>query len=372
MMEVRTVNTGVITDASEVTAAWLEAVLRAFGALRAGRVTSIEVQGDEATWSHNARIVPCYSHDATGEHPAALFLKMVQNAAFGPSEVQYAARDYAGLADAPVPRCYDARYDAERRAYHLLLEDLGATHTNTWELPVTPAFVAALGDALAALHAHRWTPAQLAPIGADLPGTAEIERYMAHISQGLAPLLDIGGEDVRPEWRALLPRIFAQHPGLMRERARDPHGLCLVHGDVNPGNILAPRVAGGRVYIVDRQPFDWSLTVWLGVSDLAYLMCSFWSEATRRAHETPLLRAYHDGLLRRGVTGYPWDRLWRDYRLTAVQSVYVAVEWCVLPEDRERMRWLWSAELRRAMAAFEDLGCAELLEETEHEDTKAG
>lgn len=35
---------------------------------------------------------------------------------------------------------------------------------------------------------------------------------------------------------------------------------------------------------------------------------------------------------------YPWAQLLRDYRLCAVQSVYVAVEWLVLEGDRPRMR----------------------------------
>jgi thiamine kinase-like enzyme len=136
--------------------------------------------------------------------------------------------------------------------------------------------------------------------------------------------------------------------------------MCLVHGDVNPGNILAPRAEPGRIYLIDRQPFDWSLIAWLGVSDLAYLLCSFWPEETRRRFELPILRHYHAALAARGVAGYSWERLWDDYRLCAVQSVYVAVEWCVLAEDRERMRWLWTLELRRAMAAFAELRCREL------------
>lgn len=351
---------GVISDARQVTAGWLDGVLRAAGALTHGGVAEVSAEGEQATWSHNARLVVRYSADAAGERPDALFLKMVQHAEFGPSEVHYATRDYAGLAGSPVPRCYDARYDPAEPAYHLLMEDLSASHANCWQRPVTTALAEAIGAALAALHAHRWAPARVAEVAAPADDAA-IGRYLAHIEQGLAPLLAVGGDDLRPEWRELLPRIVEAMPRRMRERARDPRGICLVHGDVNSGNILAPRAADGPVFLVDRQPFDWSLTVWLGASDPAYLMCTFWDEADRRAHEEPLLRAYHRELLARGVQGYPWERLWDDYRLAAVQSVYVAVEWCVLEQDRERMRWLWSMELRRAMAAIADLRCAELL-----------
>lgn len=350
----------VITDAGQVSPAWLEAALRRAGALDTGGVEAVEAQGERATWSHNARVGVRYRPGSSGALPEALFLKMCRGDEFGPSEVHYYTRDYAGLADGPLVRCYDARYAERPRAYHLLLDDLSATHANMWERPVTPPLVQALAEGLAALHAHRWTPSRLAEIGAAPAGPKDIERYLAHIRRGLAPLLAVGGDDVAPEWRQLLPEIFAHHPRLMLARCRDPRGICLVHGDVNPGNILAPRAGVGPVYIVDRQPFGWSLTAWLGVSDIAYLLCSFWEPDVRREIELPLLRHYHEELVRRGVRDYSWEQLWQDYRLAAVQAVYVAVEWCVLEEDRERMRWLWSAELRRAFAAFEDLRCREL------------
>ena len=73
-----------------------------------------------------------------------------------------------------------------------------------------------------------------------------------------------------------------------------------------------------------------------------------------------MLRHYHEGLVRRGVGDYPWDRLVRDYRLCAVQSIYVATNWCVLEEDRVKMRWVWLPQLKRSLEAFKDLRCDEL------------
>ncbi len=64
--------------------------------------------------------------------------------------------------------------------------------------------------------------------------------------------------------------------------------------------------------------------------------------------ELSILRHHHEQLTRRGIVDYSWQQLVYDYRLAAVQSVYVAVEWCVLEEDRTRMRWLWEQQLRRS------------------------
>jgi hypothetical protein len=268
-------------------------------------------------------------------------------------------RDYVDLLDAPIPRCYDAQFSAAPRAYHILMEDLSATHTNTWERPPTLEYGCAVAEALAALHARWWGAERLRAHGG-MPGQPEIERYIGHTRQGLEPMIDALGETLDPAWRQALLDIFANHPARMVERTRDSSGFTLVHGDVNPGNILAPHDAPGPVYLVDRQPFDWSLTTWLGASDLAYMIVHRWERELRRAWELPILRHYHEQLTRRGIVDYSWEQLVYDYRLAAVQSVYVAVEWCVLEEDRTRMRWLWEQQLHKAMTAFFDLRCAEL------------
>jgi len=173
-------------------------------------------------------------------------------------------------------------------------------------------------------------------------------------------MIETLGDTLDPAWRRALVEIFARHPAQMLERTRDSTGFTLIHGDPNPGNILAPIDGAGPVYLVDRQPFDWSLTTWLGVGDMAYVMVHWWESERRRELELPILHHYHAALERRGVAGYAWEQLLRDYRLTAVQSVYVATEWCVLEEDRTRVRWNWEPQLRKAMTAFFDLQCVGL------------
>jgi len=351
-----------ITHAGQVTTDWLTDALSGSGALRTGRVRDLGVDAEPSVWSQIVRLRPRYTDDATGDLPAALVLKICagEHAVFGPSEVLYYTRDYVGLAGAPIPRCHDARFSDTPRAYHVLMDDLSATHTNTWKMEPTLERGLAAAEALATLHAHRWGPERLHPIGAGMPGREEIARYLDHIRPGLQPLLALLGDALDPTGRDALHDVFAHHPALLCTRALDTTGFTLVHGDVNPGNILAPRVGRGRVYLVDRQPFDWSLTTWLGVSDLAYMMVHWWDGTLRRRWELPILRRYHEALGRRGVSGYAWDRLLLDYRLCAVQSLYVAVEWLVLEADRTRMRWVWEPQLHKAMAAFFDLRCAGL------------
>jgi hypothetical protein len=170
----------------------------------------------------------------------------------------------------------------------------------------------------------------------------------------------LAAAQIDPSWRAAIHEIFEHHPALMHRRARDRRAFTLIHGDVNPGNFLAPITGSGGTYLIDRQPFAWSLTWWQGVSDLAYLMVHWWGSVLRRRHEWDVLRAYHAGLERRGVHTYGWEQLVEDYRLCAVQSVYVPAAWCVEEWGLTQVGWVWRPQLQKAMTAFFDLRCAEL------------
>ena len=351
----------VMTDAGQVTAAWLTEALRRSGALTAGAVAAVEVKAEESTWSSSVRLRPTYTPDVAGRLPTALFLKLCNGAGFiGQSEVDYYTRDYVGLTDAPLVTCYDAQYDPASGAYHILLDDLSPTHQATWDVTPTLAYGQALARGLARLHAYRWTPEQRAAIGAAMPDAAKLGRYVEVARAGLEPMLaDVAG-DIEPRWATLWRDVFDWHPPRMVERARNPAGFTVVHGDANPGNILAPIQGEAQIYLVDRQPFDWSLTVWLGASDLTYMMVTYWETEVRRALEMDVLREYHEELGRRGVSDYTWDELLADYRLCVAQAIYVPTEWCSTEQGRREMKWVWWRELQRAMAAFDDWRCYQL------------
>ena len=135
---------------------------------------------------------------------------------------------------------------------------------------------------------------------------------------------------------------------------QDPQGFTLVHGDANLGNILSPHEGSGKTYLIDRQPFDWSLVIWPGVSDLAYFLGLWWQTEPRRQWEIPVLHHYHACLRQHGITDYAWDQLLWDYQLTLIQGLYIAAEWCILESDRIAMKWVWFRHLQRSMAAFFD------------------
>jgi len=291
-----------------------------------------------------------YAGESTG--PQSLFLKLCDGT-FGRSEVDYYRKDYPQLRDAPLPFCYDAVY--EDGAYHLLLEDLSATHRNRWDVEPTPGFGAAAATAVARLHGHVWGAARIESAGYRPLDEAQLNRYLAYVEQGRAPMLDELRKDGNVEAVRIAERLFDMLPGAMLRRASDGDDIALVHGDLNPGNILTPLSGddASDVRLIDRQPFDWSLTNWVGPSDLAYMMVLWWPVERRRLYELDVLRAYRQELLRQGVD-YAWERLLDDYRLSALQCIYVPASWCIDDRERVDMKWLWTSELERTLAFDRD------------------
>jgi thiamine kinase-like enzyme len=134
-------------------------------------------------------------------------------------------------------------------------------------------------------------------------------------------------------------------------RLKSARGLTLTHGDAHTWNFLIPRAPeAGRVYLIDWQ-------LWhphVGARDLAFMMTIFWYPERRARTELPLLRRYHEKLSEGGVRGYSWD----DYRWSAVRNIFIPLG----QRARGMAARYWWSNFERAVLAFEDLRCAELIE----------
>lgn len=348
-----------------MTTRWLTAILTQSGALRAGHVVAFEADTGGGNWSSNARLALTYSADARGERPSSLFLKLVDTDTgdgefFLPSEVTYYTRDYINLPDAPLVRCYDAAYDAAINRYHLLLDDLSDTHEAAYDLVPNLAHGMAFAEATAILHAHWWGERRLRAYDAPFHNAAHIRRFVTMGQPGIKHVLGKFGEKLKPHWPGQINRIFEKLPERLVSRAQDRTHFTRIHGDPNQGNILVPKVGERPLYLIDQQPFDWSLTTWLGAYDLAYLISIFWKTEWRRELELPMLRHYHGALMERGVSGYTWEHLFDDYRLCVALGVAVAVEYM---RDGGDPQWLSFrlGMVQRTLTAFDDLNCVEML-----------
>jgi hypothetical protein len=346
-----------------VTPDWLTRALTRSGALTGGQVVSCAIDARDRILSTSYRIRIAYSEGSTGDMPRRLFLKTVnadqEDEFFGSSEIDYYVRDYAGVDCAPLVRCYDGAFSAEQRRYHLLLDDLSDSHVEAKTKTPTLEYGLALAEALACLHAHWWGAGRIAESGDRLPSAGQINRFVEIAAPGAGHIIREFGDRLKPHWPQTMVELIERHPRAMTARTRDGNGFALIHGDVNRTNILVPREGVRPLYIIDRQPFDWSLTVWLAAYDLAYAVVLDWEIEVRRRHEMAILRHYYDHLIARGVRDYAWERLVDDYRLSAAICVYVAIEWCRGGINREWTH-IWLPKLQNSLTACDDLNCREL------------
>lgn len=357
-----------ISHPGEISTDWLTAVLVNSGALNRGYVADFDLKNGSGNWSTNVRLKLRYSADALGERPTSLFLKLTQTningETFDDSEVTYYTRDYIGVSEAPLVRCYDAEYSADQHRYHLLLADVSETHTEAYNKTPTLEYGLALADGLAAMHAHWWGTARLAQAGAAIHNAAFIHRFVAIAEPGIQHVLPRFTDQLPPGGADLIRSVFARHPQALIERARDSSNFTLIHGDAGCYNILTPRLGDRPVYLIDRQPFSWSFTTWMGVFDLFYIMVLDWDPAFCRQIEIPILRHYLARLQELGVQDYTWQQLWDDYRLCAAMGVYIAVEYSRAGVIEDSVRY-WLPRLQRSLKAIEDLDCLALCPPTE-------
>ncbi|MBZ0289802.1 MAG: ecdysteroid 22-kinase family protein, partial [Anaerolineae bacterium] len=216
-------------------------------------------------------------------------------------------------------------------------------------------------EGLAAMHAHWGGRERLEKGGEPIQSPEQIMRYVDIARPGAGHILNNCADQFKAHWPDLIWEVYEKHPAAMIDRTADGHGFTLIHGDANCTNILVPKAADANrpIYILDRQPFDWSLTTWLGTYDLMYALVLDWDTEIRRALEKTVLQHYHDELIRHGVEHYSWEQLWHDYRLTIPLGIYIGTEWCrgqFYPDTMAR----WMSILQSTLTAMDDLECASL------------
>lgn len=355
-----------IFSAEQVTPEWLTGVLREQRSLAQVQVASVTAGPARATFGSCAwQLRVSYAPDTLSGVPWRLFLKVSNPALapgqFDPRKLAQEVSFYADIAPAmaapfTIP-CWDAAWEPETGAAHILLEDVSETHAAGSD-PLHPGHAEQAIDCLARLHAFWWDHPRLGQVTGGLPTWEERMQDCRDTADSTVAFMAALGDDLHPRWRGLYERVLPALPGLCRRQAAG-RNLTLIHGDAHLGNFLFARnPSGGHTYLADWQ--FWHATI--GGADLAFMMAAEWEPEIRRRLEGRLLRRYHDGLLAHGVHGYTWGQCLDDYRLSVIQmSLFIPVwRWAV---------FRWAPDLgavHRSLTAFEELGCADLLETAPH------
>ncbi|GLH82328.1 aminoglycoside phosphotransferase [Bradyrhizobium sp. SSBR45G] len=340
----------------------LTEVLRKSPGLAHIRVADVVVESAQTTvLSEIMRLGLAYDGDAPGA-PRSLVLKTGRadrrgNAHWDAGRQEVAFYDQVAAAK-PCPqllRCFDAAWDAETRAWHILLEDLSATHlvATAWPLPPNPEQCAQMLRARARLHAAWWDDPRLGASVGVLQDDSAIDAGLQQFDRSFAGFVDRFGHLLPAERRRLVERLIANGRRLHTHH-RSHRNMTIVHGDSHVWNIFLPRDGGDDVRI-----FDWDCwRVDVAADDLAYMMALHWYPDRRQQMERALLDDYHVALTESGVTGYDRAALAEDYRL--------AVLWQATTPIGQAMSnippLIWWNNLERIFLAVDDLGCRDLLD----------
>lgn len=248
--------------------------------------------------------------------------------------------------DVPLPRCWYAEADNERRQGLILLDDLVAAEA-TFGDPTEPwpiDRVAAGLEVQARWHAQTWgwNPVRFPwlHVGSwirnplkTLLGEANWQR--AFSSTDVAQRIPAGLHD-----RALVERAFHT-----MWRLDDQAGIpCMIHSDPHIGNTYITR---------DGQPgfLDWqSASLAPAMDDASYFLVGALTVPDRRAHEKHLLSHYLEVLGAQLGQKQDFDQAWLDYRRHAMHGFI----WAVVPPDMQQPACV-TAMTDRYVAAIEDL-----------------
>lgn len=352
----------------DLTPAWLTAALRAHGVLGAGRVVDVaheEIGQGLGVMALLYRLTPRYDG---GEGPATLVAKLgsqheqTRQVARGYRFYEREVAIYRDLADRlrlNPPHAYAARHDPDSDDFVVLMRDLGDHRVCSQVEGCSVEDALRVADVLASHHAEWWMSADLAALPyMQMPGDAPYPQFHAQATkEAWTACADAFAHVVPASLHRVAERWADIGPRMMEDTANYP--WTFAHGDVRLDNVFFDD-HGSSLSLV-----DWQIGFrTAGAFDVAYFLCQSLTVDDRRANEERILRAYHQSLVERGVTGYSWDDCWSDYVRSAMFSFcYPLTAGASLDLVNERAVELVAAMFERVSTAIVDLDATRYLPE---------
>jgi Ecdysteroid kinase-like family len=340
----------------------LTTVLRRAGVLGRGEVVDVAVETSRDTLISRIMRLRLTYDGADSESPTHVFFKTSHEGVeatireLGRKEVAF--YDVVASITPPglLPRYYGGLAEPER-PWHLILEDLTASHAALGDWPVPPPLEKwyAIVVAHARFHAFWWDHERLGvSVGAFADDAGQLERNLAAFPKEVATFADRLGDRLSADRKRIYERLIAATPRLAG-RYRTHRNMTIIHGDAHVWNALLPRDHS----VNDVRLIDWDAwRIGTATGDLAYMIAVHWFPDWRRRYERDSLLRYHDALLAGGVRGYSFDALWEDYRHSVLWNIATPM-W---QANHGLGPWIWWHHLDRIMSAVHDLGCLDLLD----------
>jgi aminoglycoside phosphotransferase (APT) family kinase protein len=341
---------------ADVTPQWLGSVLHAD--VRGVDVVPIGTGQTGATY----RLTVTYA-GGDGDLPATFAVKLPsqdetvrERVALGYRSEHAFYTQVASLVQVPIPEHFHCEISEDGGDFVLLLADMAPAVQGDQISGCSPAEAELAVRALAGLHAPTWCD----PKWANFPGLA-MSMPNEDAAKGFGDVavlatqitLDRLGDRMTAQDRDTATESMSMvTPWLLAEPGR----FALMHGDYRLDNMLfAPD--RGKVTVVDWQ----TLGAGLPARDLAYFTATSLLPEVRSWIDDALVNAYHDELLRYGITGYDRETCWQDYRLGALQAPLLTVLGCAFASTTERGDEMMLVMLQRGCQAIRDLRSMDLI-----------
>jgi hypothetical protein len=350
----------------EVTAAWLDEVLRGSGALRTGRVVGAEPSvvgtGQMGTSVRFALAYDAYDPGAPRSVVCKLASSNPTSRSTGLSLRTYEVevrfyREVACTVAIRTPACHYAEIDLATGEFVLVLEDLAPCVQGDQLAGCTVEQAGLAMEELAKLHAPRWNDPVFAGVEwLNRNATDEAHAFSeVFLPQLLPGFLERYASRLTPTHVTLAELLMRNIGSFVRDR---PGPRAVQHGDYRLDNMLFGTAAGGHPLAV----VDWQTVVWGAPAfDASYFLGAGLRVDDRRRYERDLLRSYHSALVGRGVPGYAWDDLWTDYRRYAFGGFLMAIGASMMVVQTERGDEMFLTMIERHGAQIEDLEASALL-----------
>lgn len=348
-----------VADPDLVTPEWLTHVLRHSGAIDAATEVSSFAASSIGTGQVGANVRYALSYDRAGpKAPATVVGKFSSrdeaSAAVGVAVLTYETevafyRDLAHTVDVSRPHCHFAEVRPGTADVVLVMEDITPAEQGDQIAGCTLRQATLAVEEAARLHGPRWGD----PTLGELPWldrgdtSASIAAVLGAIWEGFVEryraALDPVTLEAGPQVAALAPELLASG-----STPRTP-----IHSDYRLDNMLFATSGEARPLTV----VDWQ-TVQLGIgpSDVAYFLGGALEPGRRRSCERDLLIRYHRALVEDyGVSGYPFERCWRDYVRSSYGSLLMAVYASMMVGRTERGDAMFMAMANRSAQMAADL-----------------
>lgn len=351
-----------VDRASELTPAWLTAVLCQREILPTGMVSAVRSEpvgnGLVAT---TLRLHLTY--DIPTKAPATLVAKMTSiheasrktGAALGLYEKE--VRFYQELAPRitnSVSQALFADVDERGERFLLLMEDLFPARSGEQIAGCTAEDAAAVLEAAAAIHAPFWGRADIDQL-TWIDRARDVALYVNGYRAAMTPVME--------RYAALLPDDVRQVVATLGGRldhyyAQQPRPWTITHQDFRLDNLLFDAQGGAMPVAV----LDWqTVRIGPGVSDVAYFLGAGLLPEARRRHERGLLEGYLRQLGNQGVVVLAAEQAWNQYRLFAAEGLVTALLGASMVTPSERGDRLFTTMIERHAQHMLDLGTLSLI-----------